>query len=89
LEALSRTKSEHPDVLISDVAMPEVSEIKLALLVQKLCPSCKVLLVSGHASTADLLLVAEKEGYDFELLSKPVHPSELLCRVRALVSSPA
>jgi len=37
-----------------------------------------VLLFSGVANSVTLLQDAREMGYDFEFLSKPVHPSELL-----------
>jgi len=78
LEALQVASSIAPDLVISDVIMPEVSGTDLAIQVQKLCPNCKVLLFSGRASSADLLVDALARGYDFELLLKPVHPADLL-----------
>jgi DNA-binding NtrC family response regulator len=84
LEALEAARLEAPDLLISDVGMPAMSGVELAILVRALCPDCKVLLFSGQASTADLLENARRNGYDFELLSKPVHPSELLTKIRSL-----
>jgi DNA-binding NtrC family response regulator len=82
LEALQVTRSIAPDLVISDVIMPELSGTELAIQVQKLCPNCKVLLFSGRASSADLLIDALARGYDFELLLKPVHPTDLLRSVK-------
>jgi DNA-binding response OmpR family regulator len=48
------------------------------------CPDCKVLLFSGQATTADLLSAAKAKGHDFEVLLKPVHPKDLLNRLRSL-----
>jgi DNA-binding response OmpR family regulator len=82
LEALSAARTEAPDLLISDVMMPRLSGIDLAISVQRDCPNCKVLLFSGQAGTVDLLSNASKRGYDFHLLSKPIHPTDLLRRIR-------
>ena len=78
LEALHVARSIAPDLIISDVIMPELSGTELAIQVQQLWPDCKVLLFSGRASSADLLIDALARGYDFELLLKPVHPTDLL-----------
>jgi hypothetical protein len=48
-------------------------------------PSCLVLLFSGQAATADMLREANDRGFEFELLAKPVHPVQLLERVRELI----
>jgi DNA-binding NtrC family response regulator len=42
-------------VLPSDVAMPELSGIELAIRMKARHPGCRVLLFSGQAATADLL----------------------------------
>jgi DNA-binding NtrC family response regulator len=71
-----------PDLLISDVMMPGMSGVELAIHFRKAHPECKVLLFSGQAATADLLEKAREQGYDFDLLSKPVHPADLLAKLR-------
>lgn len=71
-----------PSLLISDVMMPGMTGVELAIEFRKAQPECKVLLFSGQAATADLLEKARQEGYDFDLLSKPVHPADLLARLR-------
>jgi CheY-like chemotaxis protein len=83
LEALQVSLSEPPDLLISDVKMPQLSGIDLAIRIREQCPRCKILLFSGQAGTADLLHGARKQGHDFHLLSKPIYPSDLLHRIRA------
>jgi DNA-binding NtrC family response regulator len=88
LKALEAARERAPDVLITDVVMPEMSGIDLAIQVQEAAPGCRVLLFSGQASTANLFEAARDRGYDFEVLAKPVHPSELLKKIR-LVTAPA
>jgi len=78
-----------PDLLITDVMMPGLSGIDLAIQIQEQSPECKVLLFSGQAATRDLLENARATGHDFEVILKPVHPLVLLDRVhRALKGSP-
>jgi DNA-binding NtrC family response regulator len=87
LEALEAARLEAPDLLISDVVMPLLSGIELAIKVKELCPDCKILLFSGQASTAHLLEAAQANGYNFDLLLKPVHPADLLIRIRDLTGT--
>ena len=75
---LSECKSCVPDLVITDVIMPGMSGIEMAIQVRLSYPECKVLLFSGQAGTADLLEKARRSGHDFELLAKPVHPADLL-----------
>lgn len=82
VEALSAAVVEAPDLLVSDVMMPQMTGVDLALRLIVECPACKVLLFSGQAMTADLLEKARRGGRSFELLSKPVHPRDLLDAIR-------
>jgi CheY-like chemotaxis protein len=61
-----------PDVLISDVDMPGLSGVDLAIQVQTLCPCCKVLLMSGHIGPIEDLGRARAKGFHFPLFAKPV-----------------
>jgi CheY-like chemotaxis protein len=70
-----------PELLITDVVLPGMSGIELAITIRRVFPDCKILLFSGQASTADLLAAAKREGHQFTLLSKPLHPIDLLARV--------
>ena len=82
LEALNRSQHPPPDLLLSDVSMPQLSGVDLAVQIKQKYPKCKILLFSGQASSVDLLQCARGQGYDFELLSKPVHPVDLLQRIK-------
>jgi CheY-like chemotaxis protein len=72
-----------PDMLISDVIMADLNGIDAAIRIRGLLPKIKILLFSGQAATADLLENARTKGYEFEILAKPVHPQDLLTRLRA------
>ncbi len=76
-----------PELLISDVFLPGMNGIELAKTVKRIFPDCKVILFSGQASTVDLLASAKNRGYQFSLLNKPVHPTDLLARVTESFSS--
>ena len=89
LVALREARIAPPDLLISDVMMPELSGVELAILLTKDCPNCKVLLFSGQAATANLLETARADGHDFQLLSKPIHPADLLLKIKAVTGNTA
>jgi DNA-binding response OmpR family regulator len=84
LEALEAARTVRPDLVIADVLMPELSGIDLAVRLKELCPTCKVLLFSGQAETAALLEDARLRGRHFEVLAKPIHPRNLLARIKDL-----
>jgi CheY-like chemotaxis protein len=84
VEALEAARKLPPSLVISDVVMPEMSGIDLAIQLKDICPKCKILLFSGQAATADLLKTARQDGHNFELLAKPIHPGDLLRTVHNL-----
>ena len=81
-KAVELAESLKPDMLISDVIMPDLSGIDAAISVRRILPTCKILLFSGQAATADLLDKARQQGHEFEILAKPVHPQDLLAKLR-------
>ena len=81
-QALEIAGEFHPEMLISDVIMAGVNGIDAAIEIRRMLPEIKVLLFSGQAATADLLEKARARGYDFEILAKPVHPQDLLARMK-------
>ena len=82
-KALEAVPIFKPDMLISDVIMGELNGIDAAIQIRELLPNIKILLFSGQAATADLLEKARAQGYEFEILAKPVHPQDLLAKLRA------
>jgi DNA-binding NtrC family response regulator len=81
-DAIKTLESFTPDVLLCDVIMPEMNGIELALKMRHLVLGCRILLFSGQAATSTLLEEAKAQGHEFEILAKPIHPSELLQKLR-------
>jgi DNA-binding NtrC family response regulator len=76
--AVETVESFEPDIVLSDVMMGKMTGVDLAIYLSKARPDCKVILFSGHGSTADLLREASRKGHEFRLLAKPIHPQKLL-----------
>src|ERR1700733_1437021 len=76
--ALKVPVAEMPDLLISDIAMPQLSGIELAIRMREQKPNLRVLLISGQAGTMDLLEGARQKGPNFKILQKPIPPQRLL-----------
>jgi DNA-binding NtrC family response regulator len=70
-----------PALLISDVVMPGITGVELAIMLTQSVPDLKVLLFSGQASTVDLLEKARHGGHYFTALTKPIHPTDMLKRI--------
>jgi CheY-like chemotaxis protein len=87
-QAVTMAKEMLPlDVLISDVVMPKLDGIEAALMVTTMHPDCKVFLISGYPEV--LVANPEAQARGFEVLTKPVHPQELLNRIHSAAQTPA
>ncbi|HEY3626853.1 MAG TPA: response regulator [Terracidiphilus sp.] len=84
LTALELAAKFHPDILLTDVLMPGMNGIELAIAISKLLPHTAILLISGQAGTLDLMEKARTEGHTFELIAKPIHPMKLIERLKKL-----
>lgn len=72
-----------PDLVLSDVLMPNVDGVEAAIRIRELCPDTRIVLFSGQAATVEILARARERGHNFELLPKPIHPTQLIKHLRA------
>jgi CheY-like chemotaxis protein len=77
-EALETVAQFHPDYLLSDVLMPRMNGVDLAIAIRKMFPATKILLFSGQAGISEILLEGQRQGFEFELIAKPIHPLKLI-----------
>ena len=80
--AIERARSLRPDILLSDVQMPNMNGIEAAKRIREFLPNCRIVLFSGHVATGDLLEEARAEGHKFEILTKLIDPQDLLSALR-------
>jgi DNA-binding response OmpR family regulator len=81
-QALQLALEIHPDLVLSDVVMPNMNGVQLAIALTEVLPQTRILLFSGNTATADILEGARTQGYEFKILAKPVPMDELLTEVR-------
>lgn len=85
-EAAMQTISQwSPHLAILDVILPKMNGIELAVALQKRFAGCQVLLFSGQPSVDGLMQKARREGHEFEILAKPVHPTVMLDTISNLL----
>jgi DNA-binding response OmpR family regulator len=82
LAALELALRIAPDFVLTDVVMPQMNGIQLAIAIRKALPATEILLLSGQAGITEIVEGGRKQGYLFELIAKPIHPEKLLQRLR-------
>jgi CheY-like chemotaxis protein len=83
VKALEMAPDFKPDLLISDVIMSELNGIEAAIRMKALLPDIRVFLLSGQTATAEMLEKENAADYGFEVLAKPLHPNDLIRKLRA------
>jgi CheY-like chemotaxis protein len=78
MAAVEKARTIRPDLVLTDVMMPKLNGIEAAKQIQELFPQVRIVLFSGQAATGDLLKQAREQGYDFEIVTKPIQPDALL-----------
>jgi DNA-binding response OmpR family regulator len=76
-----------PHLVIADVNLPDGNGVDLAIQLRTVSPQTLILLTSGDSSGSPALERARQQGFDFELVSKPIAPPELLAKIEALLAS--
>ena len=77
-DALPLLESEHFDLLLSDIVMPEMDGIELAQRCAEVSPQTKVMFITGFAAVS---LRASREQPHAKVLSKPFHLRDLVLEV--------
>jgi len=86
-QALEMARVFRPNLLISDVIMEDMNGIEAAVRIRAMLPEIHVFLLSGQAATSELLQKEKADGYGFEVVMKPVHPRDLLNRLREALAA--
>ena len=81
-EALDKASRFHPHWVITDVLMPRMNGMELAITMRKNYPGSSILLFSGQAGISEIIEDGHRQGYEFELIAKPIHPLRLIERLQ-------
>jgi CheY-like chemotaxis protein len=76
--ALDMALKLKPDYLLTDIMMPGMNGVELAIVIRKHLPATLIVLISGQAGITEILRQAKDDGHEFSLLAKPIHPEKLL-----------
>ncbi|HEX5431299.1 MAG TPA: response regulator [Bryobacteraceae bacterium] len=84
--ALEECELQPPDLVISDVIMPEMNGIELAIEIERQYADSRILLISGLGSSFALLDEAAQKGHRFEIMPKPIRPNDLLAKIKRVLA---
>lgn len=85
-EALEHVHKALPNLIITDIIMPEKEGIETIVAIKRDHPKLKIIAISGGGRTRnlDFLKLAERFGAD-AILAKPFSEDELMDKVNALL----
>ena len=84
-EAIAMLSKIDVALVLSDVNMPEIDGIDLALKARQLCHRTGILLMSGDETSETIRRRRGCEGCPFEIMAKPFGARQLLDRVKDMV----
>lgn len=89
-EGLSRFDQLRPDIVVTDILMPNREGVETIVAMKQKAPDVKILAISGGGilGSAEVLDLARRLGAD-AVLAKPFRSGEVLDVVRRLIAQPA
>lgn len=82
-EGLELYKRLKPDVIVSDIMMPDMDGFSMVKQIRRMDPSTPVLFLSARSAANDVVEGFETGGNDY--LKKPFGMAELIVRIKALL----
>jgi pilus assembly protein CpaE len=85
-QAITMARSEHPDLILLDIMMPDVDGYSVARTLRKEpeTTDIPILMFTAKAQVEDKIAGYESGADDY--LTKPIHPAELTAHMRAILS---
>ncbi len=85
-QALQCFSETHPDIVLLDVKLPEISGIEVLQKIKKANPSTSVIMLSGHSSIDLSNQTLEMGAFDYVAKPLNLHHLEELINIAELVS---
>lgn len=81
--ALEASELFEPDVLMTDVVMPEMDGVATAMMMRRRFPKCRIVMFSGHTGATERLAHASGGKNAYLMLSKPMRPDDVITVLRS------
>lgn len=88
-EAIEKARQLHPQFILMGVVMPGMNGTEAGRIILDEQPECKMFFFSGWHGAGLLFEDLEHRGYTFGIMPKPLHPQELLKKLRELGLEPS
>ena len=82
--AVEKAAEWKPDIFLVDYAMPDLNGVEAARRICERHAACRVLVLSALAEIYELKQELLRCERPYEVLVKPIHPTELVRRIRAM-----
>lgn len=76
--ALEASELFEPDVLMTDVVMPEMDGVATAMMMRRRFPKCRIVMFSGHSGATEKLAHVSGGKTAYLVLSKPMRPDDVI-----------
>jgi CheY-like chemotaxis protein/glycine cleavage system H lipoate-binding protein len=74
-QALSQIRSEPPDIILTDLMMPEIDGLQLMKEVMQIAPGLPIIMITGYATINTALQATQLGAFDY--IAKPFTRAEL------------
>jgi len=87
-EGLSIYREERPDVMLTDMLMPEKEGLETIIQIRDFDPDARIIAVSGGGATKNMsfLELAKKVGAN-QILEKPIKPEQLYTAIDSVLKT--
>ena len=82
--AVEKAGEWQPDVFLVDYVMLDLNGIEAAIKICEKFPACRVLVLSAMAAVPEVKQQLQQREQHYEVLVKPIYPTELVRRIRAV-----
>jgi DNA-binding response OmpR family regulator len=81
-KAVEAAQGFRPDCFLTEVTLTRMNGVDAAIEIRSGLPGMKIILSAGHVVAPELLDKVRAHGYEFELMAVPIHPQDLLNKLR-------